>query len=77
MKRAALTYRVPQITLRQRVLERVDPETTSSGPLPELSQEHEAIFVEHLKLMARLGYGYTTAEVISMASKLCCLSQET
>ena len=68
VKRAAITYGVPQTTLRQRVLGRVDPETTSSGPSPELNQEEEAVFVEHIKSMARLGYGYTTNEVVSMAS---------
>ena len=56
VKRAAITYQVPQTTLRQRVLGRVDPETTSSGPSPELSQEEEAIFVELLKSMAVLEY---------------------
>ena len=30
VKRAAITYGVPQTTLRQRILGRVDPETTSS-----------------------------------------------
>ena len=68
VKRAAITYQVPQTTLHQRVLGRVDPETTSSGPSLELSQEEEAIFVEHLKSMAVLGYGYTSSEVVSMAS---------
>ena len=57
VKRAAITYGVPQTTLGQRILGRVDPETTSSGPSPQLSQEEEAIFVEHLRSMAVLGYG--------------------
>lgn len=68
VRRAAVSFGVPQTTLRQRVLGRVDPETTSSGPSPELSQEEEAIFVEHLKSMAVLGYGYTASEVVNMAS---------
>ena len=68
VKRAAITYQVPLTTLRHRVLGRVDPETTSSGPSPELSEEEEAIFVEHLKSMAVLGYGYTSSKVVSMAS---------
>ena len=68
VRRAAVSFGVPQTTFRQRVLGRVDPETTSSGPSPELSQEEEAIFVEHLKSMAVLGYGYTASEVVNMAS---------
>ena len=38
------------------LLGRVDSETTSSGPTLELNQEEGAIFVEHLKHMAVLGY---------------------
>jgi hypothetical protein len=68
VKRAALNHGVPQNTLRQRVLGRVNPETVSSGPMPTLNQEEEALFVEHLKSMASLGYGYTSSEVVSMAS---------
>lgn len=68
VKRASITYGVPQTTLRQRVLGRINPDTTSSGPSPVLSQEEEAIFVEHLKCMAQLGYGYTASELVSMAS---------
>ena len=64
----AITYGVPQTTLRQSIIGRVDPETTSSDPLPQLNQEEEAIFVEHLRSMAVLGYGYTKNEVVSMAS---------
>ena len=68
VKRAALIYGVPETTLRQRVLGRVAPETSTSGPSPELNEAEEAIFVEHLKSMAKLGYGYITSEVLSMAS---------
>ena len=68
VKRAAITHGVPQTTLRQRVLGRVDPETTSSGPSLELNKKEEAVFVEHIKSMTRLGYDYTTNKVVSMAS---------
>lgn len=67
--RAAAQFNVPETTLRQRALGRVDPETTVSGPAPVLSQEEEAVFVDHLKFMASVGYGYTRNEVINMASE--------
>ena len=67
VKRTAVSCGAPQTTLCQRVLGREDPEATSSDPSPELSQE-EAIFLEHLKSMAVLGYGYTASEEVRMAS---------
>ena len=68
VKRTAVSCGAPQTTLCQRVLGREDPETTLSDPSTELSQEKEAIFLEHFKSMAVLGYGYTESEVVSMAS---------
>ena len=48
----------------------------SSGPSPVLSQEEEAMFVEHLKFMASVGYGYTRMEVVNMASEYAvCLNK--
>ena len=67
--RAAAQFNVPETTLRQRALGSVDPETTVSGPAPVLSQEEEAVFVDHLKFMASVGYGYTRNEVINMTSE--------
>ncbi|XP_045188616.2 uncharacterized protein LOC123546428 [Mercenaria mercenaria] len=68
VKTAARQYGVPQTTLRDRVLGRIDPETTSSGPQALLSQHEEAVFVEHIKAMAQLGYGYSRSELIDQAS---------
>ena len=67
--RAAAQFNVPETTLRQRAKGRVNPETTNSGPAPLLSQEEEAVFVDHLKSMAGVGYGYTRSEVVNMASE--------
>jgi hypothetical protein len=67
-KSAARQFGIPQTTLRDRVLGRIDPETTSSGPQSLLSQYEEAIFVEHIKGMAQLGYGYSRSELIDQAS---------
>ncbi|KAH3896201.1 hypothetical protein DPMN_020374 [Dreissena polymorpha] len=41
----------------------------SSGPSSVLSQEEEAMFVDHLKFIASVGYGYMRMEVVNMASK--------
>ena len=68
VKTAARQYGVPQTTLRDRVLGRIDPETTSSGPLALLSQHEQAVFVEHIKSMSQLGYVYSRSEVINQAS---------
>lgn len=68
VRRASIQYGVPMQTLRDRVLGKIDPESISSGTKPLFSLEEEAVFVEHLKAMASLGYGYTGAEVVDMAS---------
>ena len=69
VRRAAQQYNVPETTLRQRVLGRVDVDRTASGRFPIHSQEEESQLVEHLKAMARVGYGYTRQEVVDMASE--------
>ena len=70
VKTAAHQYGFPQsqTTLRDRVLGRIDPETTSSRPQALLSQHEEVVFVEHIKSMSQLGYGYSQSEVINQAS---------
>ena len=68
VKTAAQQYGVPQTTLRDRVLGRIDPEITSSEPQALLSQHEEAVFVEHIKSMSQLGYGYSRSEVINQVS---------
>ena len=55
-------------TLRDRVIGKVDIEATRSGPQSLFDEHEEAIFVEHLKSMASLGYGYTGPEVKAKAS---------
>lgn len=42
VRRAAQQYSVPETTLRQRVLGRVDPERDASGRFPVFSQEEES-----------------------------------
>ncbi|KAH3859164.1 hypothetical protein DPMN_101880 [Dreissena polymorpha] len=66
---ASIQFGVPTTSLRQRVRGRVYPEVISSGLCPVLSQEEEAMFVDHLKLMASVRYGYTRMEVVNMTSE--------
>ncbi|XP_062582670.1 uncharacterized protein LOC134244417 [Saccostrea cucullata] len=65
---AARQYNVPITTLRDRVLGNVDPETVKSGRSPLLDTLQESNIVEHLKVMAEYGYGYTRQEVVDLAS---------
>jgi len=57
VKKAAKMYGVPQQTLRDRVLGKVDP--VNSGNETLFSREEERKLVEHLKARANLGYGLT------------------
>lgn len=66
--RVAREYAVPLTTLKDRVDNRVFIDCTKSGPETLLSQLEEAKLVAHIKDLAAVGYGYTRAEVISMAS---------
>ena len=59
---------MPEATVRDRVKGRINPETFSYDPAPVFSQEEEARLVEHLKLTASLGYGYSRSELIDTAS---------
>ncbi|XP_046547260.1 MFS-type transporter clz9-like [Haliotis rubra] len=65
---AAGKYGIPEATLRDRVRGYVNPEVVKSGIPPLLNQEEELHLVEHLKVMAASGYGYSRAEVVDMAS---------
>lgn len=55
-------------TLRDRVLNKIIPGTSRSGRAPLFTNDEESAFVDHLKFMATLGYGYTASEVMMMAS---------
>ena len=68
VRRASIQYAIPMQTLRDRVCGKIALDTVHSGTEPLFSMEEEAIFVDHVKAMATLGYGYTGAEIITMAS---------
>jgi hypothetical protein len=59
---------VPITTLRDRVLGKIDAECISSERPPLLSLDDEAKIVNHLKIVATYGYGYTRSEVANVAS---------
>lgn len=59
---------VPESTLRDRTRQNVSIDCTRSGPGPVLGMEEEAKLCQHLKDLAAVGYGYTRAEVINLAS---------
>ncbi|KAH3774771.1 hypothetical protein DPMN_176164 [Dreissena polymorpha] len=61
-------YGMPFTTLRDRVDSRVSVDTVKNGPAPLLSLSKEQLLVEHLKGLARVGYGYTRAEICTKAS---------
>ena len=60
--------KVPLTTLRDRVDNRMSIDCTKTGPEPLLSQIEEAKLVKHLQDLAFVGYGYTRAKVVSMAT---------
>ena len=67
--KAAKKYAVPEQTLRDRIIGKVDPENTRSGPEPVFTQEEEARLVKHILQIAAVGYGYTRAEVINIGTE--------
>ncbi|KAH3790368.1 hypothetical protein DPMN_168567 [Dreissena polymorpha] len=67
--RAAIQFGVQTTSLRQRVRGRVDAEVMSSGLSLVMSQEEEAMFVNHLRFIDSVRYGYARMEVVTMASE--------
>jgi hypothetical protein len=68
VRRASKQFNVPITTLRHRELGNIDTERISSGRPPLLSLDDEAKIVNHLKIVATYGYGYTRSEVAKVAS---------
>lgn len=58
---ATKRFGVPLTTLKDRVDGRV-------GAATLFNQEQESNIVEHVKTMSEIGYGYTRAEVVDLAS---------
>ena len=64
---ASKQFGVPQTSLRDRVLGKVDPETVTMGKAPLFSNLEEANIDEHIKKMANYGYGYSRHELAGIA----------
>uniref|UniRef100_A0A8W8NV40 HTH psq-type domain-containing protein n=1 Tax=Magallana gigas TaxID=29159 RepID=A0A8W8NV40_MAGGI len=65
---ASKQFQVPLTTLRDRVDGRISIDVVLSGPPPLFTQEQESYINEHIKTMSEIGYGYTRAEVLNLAS---------
>ena len=68
VRRGSKQFDVPMQTLRDRVLGKVDPECVTTGRAPIFSMVEESHIVEHLKAVAKYGYGYIRQEVVDLAS---------
>lgn len=70
VRKAAKLYNLPLTTLRDRVVGRIDEETLKSGPETLFTQQEQARIVEFVSYTAELGYGFTRAELLEVASDL-------
>lgn len=68
VKKAARIFNVPVMTLRDRVLGRVDPNCNATGSPSLFETDKEKKLVDHFKKMADYGYGYTRQECCDIAS---------
>lgn len=65
---AAKQFQVPLTTLRDRVDGQISIDVVSLKPPPLFTQEQESYIVEHIKTISEIGYEYTRAEVLNLAS---------
>ena len=63
----AREYGIPEAYLRHKLIGKVNPQATGSGPSPFISHEEEGYFVEHSKSMAICGYGYSRSGDVGIA----------
>ena len=64
---AANKFGLPEATLRNRVSGKIGVEVIKSGREPLLNLEEENCLVQHIKVMASCGYGYSSSKVVDMA----------
>ena len=70
IRTAARTFGVPVQTLRDRVIGLVDPDNDACGSNPLLTRDEELTLVEHVEVLAELGYGYTNMQLKLLAGDL-------
>ena len=56
--KASKVFKIPEQTLRDRVIGRISIDTTTTGRFPVLSLDEEEKLASHLQVMAKYGYGY-------------------
>ncbi|KAJ8301068.1 hypothetical protein KUTeg_020055 [Tegillarca granosa] len=66
--KAARKYNIPDQTLRDRVSGYINAESFKSGPAPVFNIEQKSRLVNHTKYMESIGYGYTRADVLDIAT---------
>lgn len=69
VRKAAKLFSVPETSLRRRVNGTVGIDCVRSGPDPLFSIEQEAKLVDHVKLLAKVGYGYSRGELCNLATE--------
>ena len=68
VERVAKNFSIPVSTLKDRVRGKVGLDSVKSGPCTVFSIEQEALFHNHLTVMAEIGYGYSRMEALNLAS---------
>ena len=68
VRKASVICNVPDTTLRDGVLGKVNAETAVFGKITVLDCFEEATLVKHFKTMASYGYGYSRQECVDIAS---------
>ena len=63
-------FGVPSQTLRDRILDHVDPEKYCMGGETMFSNEEEQTLVAHVETLVELGYGYTNVRLQQLAAEL-------
>ena len=69
IKKAARLNGAPETTLRKRISGSVDVDCVKAGPNPLFTLEQEARLVDHVTMLAKVGYGYTRGELCSLATE--------
>ena len=68
VERVAKKCSIPVSTLKERIRGRVGLDSVESGPCTVFSSDQEALFHNHLTVMAEIGYGYSRMEGLNPAS---------
>lgn len=70
IREAVRTFEVKRSTLQDRVHNRVDLDTTSSGPRPCLTKAEEALLCNYIKNCARIGFPLDKNDLLDQVKKI-------